>query len=78
MSLGATAADADDEDEGAGAGLGTRLVPAGKRVSHLGRNRFVVWLERYFLCWGQPFFTVEDVRSFRTLGLDPSRLPSFF
>jgi hypothetical protein len=46
MLLGATAADADDEDEGVGAGLGTRLVPAGKRVSHLGRNRFVVWLER--------------------------------
>jgi hypothetical protein len=30
------------------------------------------------LCWGQPFFTAEDIRSFRTLGLDPSRLPSFF
>ncbi|KIM88015.1 hypothetical protein PILCRDRAFT_3721 [Piloderma croceum F 1598] len=24
------------------------------------------------LCWAQPFFTAEDVRSFRTLGLDPT------
>jgi hypothetical protein len=29
------------------------------------------------LWWGQPFFTAEDVRSFRTLGLDPRRLHHF-
>jgi ATP-dependent DNA helicase 2 subunit 1 len=29
------------------------------------------------LCWRQPFFTAEDVRSFRMLGLDPSRLHHF-
>ena len=70
MSLGATAADAEDED-GEGAGVGIRLVPVGKRVSRfkflfIGKSLLVLTVRI------KPFFTAEDVRAFRTLGLGPS------
>lgn len=68
--LGATVAGDEDNDGDESLGsFGTRLVKAGHRVSlyifkrSLGLPNFV----------NQPFYTADEIRSFRTMGLEPGK-----
>ena len=67
MSAGPAPEGDGDDDDDAGVG-GKRSVKPGQRV------RNAVGITTAFLIYEQmqPFYTVDEMKSFRTLGLDPS------
>ena len=67
--LGATAA-GDEDNDGDGdesqGSFGTRLVKVGHKVKLYIFNRLSGLLN-----FNQPFYTADEIRSFRTMGLEP-------
>ena len=72
MSAGpAPEGDGDDEDDAGGGGK--RAVKVGQRV----RNATRIAAAFHIFKQMQPFYTADEMKSFRTLGLDPSISPFF-
>lgn len=69
--LGAPAAgdDDDDGDESQGS-FGARLVRAGQKVNLYIFKRLLGSLSLVH----QPFYTADEIRSFRTMGLEPGKI----
>ena len=69
--LGATAAGDEDNDGDEPLGsFGTRLVKAGHKVKFHIFKRVLGLLNLV----NQPFYTADEIRSFRTLGLEPGKI----
>ena len=68
--LGATAAGDEDNDGDESLGsFGTRVVKAGHKVNLYIFERLLGLLS--FV--NQPFYTADEIRSFRTMGLEPGK-----
>jgi hypothetical protein len=73
MSAGPAPEGDGDDDDDAGIG-GKRSVKSGQRVRNVARMAVVFHIFKQM----QPFYTVDEMKSFRTLGLEPSILSPFF
>jgi len=69
--LGATAAgDGDNDGDEPLDSFGTRLVKAGHKVSLYIFKRLLGLLNLV----NQPFYTADEIKSFRTMGLEPGKI----
>ena len=68
--LGATAGgDEDDDGDDSLGSFGTRLVKAEHKVKLYIFKRLL----RLLSLFNQPFYTADEIRSFRTMGLEPGK-----